>query len=325
MLWWLLSLALLVLLSESAVKSRTVRTVQELSVQEKSVCVDAKYLNKAAPEDCSLLLNDIEADETRIEEERVREIASWNVSSEKRVISFGLYGNKPKYLLGGLSNIELAKRYYPGWVCRFYVANVGPETTQKLRDAGAEVVISPGPGHMLSRFLVANDSTVDRFIVRDVDSRLNSRERFAVEEWIRSGLKIHSMRDHINQIYEYNGGMWGAVKGAMPLLAQKIEHMPLAKKTEGMQDIFTLVELWPLYMNHTLAHDSYNCLKYSKGKTPHIHLRPFPTRRPLNYLHVGQVFNENGQPRMTDIDRFMRGVPVPPACRPQGHADWIYG
>jgi len=49
---------------------------------------------------------------------------------------------------------------------------------------------------MLWRFSVAGDDSVDRYIVRDVDSRLNARERFAVEEWIVSGNPLHLMRDH---------------------------------------------------------------------------------------------------------------------------------
>ena len=39
---------------------------------------------------------------------------------------------------------------------------------------------------MFWRFLVADDPSVDRFIVRDSDSRLNARDAFAVVDWIRS-------------------------------------------------------------------------------------------------------------------------------------------
>ena len=46
---------------------------------------------------------------------------------------------------------------------------------------------------------MANDDTVDRYIIRDVDSRLNIRERFAVEEWINSDKQFHLMRDHPQQ------------------------------------------------------------------------------------------------------------------------------
>ncbi len=104
-------------------------------------------------------------------------------SNEKRYISFGLYGNKPKYLNGALRNIELAKTYYPGWVCRFYVTNdVSNENINQLKSSGAEVKQIPdGMGYssgMFWRFMIANDPTVDRYIIRDVDSRLNARERW---------------------------------------------------------------------------------------------------------------------------------------------------
>ena len=47
--------------------------------------------------------------------------------------------------------------------------------------------------------------------------------------------------------------------------------------------------------------------------------------RPLcrTYQHVGQVFDENDNVRLNDIDGFIRGVPVPGSCRKR--ADWIYG
>ena len=41
-------------------------------------------------------------------------------SEEKRVISFALYGSDRKYTYGAIKNVELAKLYYPGWICRFY-------------------------------------------------------------------------------------------------------------------------------------------------------------------------------------------------------------
>ena len=51
---------------------------------------------------------------------------------------------------------------------------------------------------MLWRFLVADNTSIDYFIVRDVDSRLNVRESFAVQDWITNHKEasIHCMRDH---------------------------------------------------------------------------------------------------------------------------------
>ena len=45
-----------------------------------------------------------------------------------KVISFCLWGNNPKYTVGAIRNAELAMAIYPGWTCRFYVANDVPNT-----------------------------------------------------------------------------------------------------------------------------------------------------------------------------------------------------
>jgi len=59
---------------------------------------------------------------------------------------------------------------------------------------------------------VASDPAVDRYIVRDVDSRLNARDRIAVEDWIHSSYPAHILRDHVNHCIPMNGER-GEVKG----------------------------------------------------------------------------------------------------------------
>ena len=81
----------------------------------------------------------------------------------------------------------------------------------------------------------AADSSVDRFVVRDVDSRLNARDRIAVEEWIESKLPVHILRDHVNHCIVMNGGMWGAVKDALPNMKE-------------------LIMAWSRYQNRTICH-----------------------------------------------------------------------
>lgn len=104
-------------------------------------------------------------------------------TNEKRVISFGLYGSKPKYTQGAVRNAELAKVYFPGWVCRFYVtSDVPKDILDKLKALGSEIYDIPtGMGYtsgMFWRFMVAGDKTIDRYIIRDTDSRLNARDRY---------------------------------------------------------------------------------------------------------------------------------------------------
>lgn len=89
-------------------------------------------------------MNDLEA--KRQDEEELNIIASFPTSTEKRVISFGLYGGNPKYLVGAQKNVVLAKKYFPGWVCRYYVtSDVAGEVVEYLKEQGAEIVpIPPG-------------------------------------------------------------------------------------------------------------------------------------------------------------------------------------
>jgi hypothetical protein len=148
------------------------------------------------------------------DQEYIKQIALLPQSTEKRVISYGLYGGKPKYTTGAIRNVEMAKIYFPGWICRFYVTSDVPEDIlSSLKALGAEIESIPsGMGYtsgMFWRFMVAEDETVDRYIIRDADSRPNARDRFAVESWIESKYAIHILRDHVNHCIVMNGGMWG--------------------------------------------------------------------------------------------------------------------
>ncbi len=257
------------------------------------------------------------------ERDYVKQIKALPASTEKRVISFGLYGNNPKYTQGAIRNAEMKDTYFPGWVCRFYTDDSVPESIiERLEELGSEIVrqshhTNGAIAGMFWRFLVADDETVDRFIVRDSDSRLNARDRFAVEEWIDSGKSVHTVRDHVNHIRTMNGGMWGGTKGCIP---GGIENLVASfDKSKYMQDIrFLEQKVWPLIKDNQMGHDAYSC-----GSYPNSY--PFPTKRDDNYQHVGQVFNERDEPRMDDIDNFIRNHENQIECRPEGHKDWVYG
>jgi tetratricopeptide (TPR) repeat protein len=110
--------------------------------------------------------------------------------SGNNVISFSLWGTAPFYAYGAMINLVLARTVYPGWGCRFYVAaDVPPPCVAFLRDNGADVRNIedeyPGVG-LFQRFLVMNDPTVGRFLVRDCDARLSAPEADLVQQWIDS-------------------------------------------------------------------------------------------------------------------------------------------
>jgi hypothetical protein len=112
-----------------------------------------------------------------------------------------------------------------------------------------------------------------------------------------------------------SGGLWGGTKGAIPNMQDKINRWK--RRDRYMDDIHFLEQsIWPEIKHKQVAHDSYCCDRYPNT-------RPFPTKRFTDYQHVGQVFSELDEPRLSDIDGFIRNVTNPPNCRKQ--PDWIYG
>ena len=41
----------------------------------------------------------------------------------KKVISFSLWGNEPRYCMGAIKNAKIAQKIFKDWTCRFYVSN----------------------------------------------------------------------------------------------------------------------------------------------------------------------------------------------------------
>ena len=117
--------------------------------------------------------------------------------SNKKVISFSLYGVKPLYYLGAEKNIQEAKEIYPDYICRFYCTKDVPnlEKLKSLAESGeCELIIPnlPSPP-VFWRILACDDPNVDVCLQRDCDSIVNCREKVAVDEWIDSGKTLHFM------------------------------------------------------------------------------------------------------------------------------------
>ena len=129
---------------------------------------------------------------------------------------------------------------------------------------------------MFWRFLPCSDPEVDIMISRDCDSRLSTRESLAVKEWIVSDKMFHIMRDHPYHTERIMGGMWGAKKGILADMSQKIYNYRKGDYWQIDQE-FLLTEIYPLVLNSCMIHDEV------------FMTHPFPTKR-KNYEFVGDVF-----------------------------------
>jgi len=201
----------------------------------------------------------------------------------KKVISFSLWGDNPKYTIGAIKNAELAKSIYPDWTCRFYIGKSTPnEIIQKLKDLdNTEIFILKENGNwsgMFWRFYAAIDLTVDIMISRDTDSRLSLREKIAVDEWIKSDNGFHIMRDHPYHRTEILGGMFGIKKGTISNLYNLLDEYD-KKDFWQIDQNFLREKIYPLIYNNCTVHD------------PFFENKDFPTKR-QNREFVGEVYNE---------------------------------
>ena len=204
----------------------------------------------------------------------------------KKIISFSLWGKNPVYNIGAIRNAELAKEIYPNWICRYYIGKSTPnDTLEKLKSfENVEVVEMDEEGDwtgMFWRFYPSSENDVDVVIVRDCDSRLNQREKDAVDEWLNSDKEFHIMRDHPFHGTEILGGMWGSKKGIIKNMKEMIDEYIKGNFWQVDQN-FLREKIYPIVKDNSLVHDEF------------FEHKSFPTKREPKRF-VGQAFNENDE------------------------------
>ena len=214
----------------------------------------------------------------------------------KKIISFSLWGDKPMYCKGALENIALAKEYYPNWICRFYFDNSVPiKIVEEIKSLDAETIkIETKLGNnwgMFWRFMANDDLDMEVMISRDCDSRLNVREKVAVDEWLESDKGFHIMHDHYgHRSVPILGGMWGSKKGCISNMIGKI-HQWGNYANKGIDQNFLSDCIWGLVKDKSLMHGARWGSKYGQCVD-------FPHHPPIKYggTFVGEIFDENNNP-----------------------------
>lgn len=193
-----------------------------------------------------------------------------------KIISFSIWGKNHMYMLGAIENMKLQPKIYPDWKCRFYVDETMPDNFKRTLESEAEVVEmtkSDGNYGLFWRFEPLKDDTIERFIVRDSDSRLNIREADAVKEWEDSGLEFHIMRDNVQHRVPICGGIWGATSQFIEKVKYDYDEI-LMRYLNGLsfQELykqrgkyfntdqpFLWKWIWPKVINSHMAHIKKGC------------------------------------------------------------------
>ena len=204
--------------------------------------------------------------------------------SGANVLSYSLYGSNPRYVDGALRNVKDAKLLYPCWTCRFYVDSSVPSSAlDDLRSSGAQVLVVQGlPASrygLFWRFMVCDDPSVERYLVRDCDSQLSVRERLAVDEWLLSTAHFHVMRDWITHTELILAGLWGGVRGALVNVESSFRsYLEGRFWSRTIDQQFLREKVWSTVGQSAVVHDSF----FSFGS-----VSPFPQLADLPGGHVG--------------------------------------
>jgi len=219
------------------------------------------------------------------------------------VFAFCLYGpiNERYYPKPMLQNIALVGKYYPEWKVYIYVA---PDVDQDFLHQVAmysNVVLRHtnhnGPINMIHRFFAIDEPGVDMMLVRDADSRVHWKDRWAINQFIKNPMYIaHTIRDNKEHTAFMMGGLWGLRKSAGLIMQNeyiKYVHRPAVENHHGHDQDFLSFAIYPKISSKTLVH--YSNGRFLAGESA-VEF-PFPY---TNDIYCGRIeddtFQDSPQP-----------------------------
>jgi hypothetical protein len=132
--------------------------------------------------------------------------------------SFCLYGPpNPRYYTPLLENLTIIQTHYPDWKVWIHFAPDVDATYLRLLRSYPQVVLRHterlGAINMIERFFTIDEPGVDLMVVRDADSLLHWRDRWALQQFLdRPQYDLHIIRDHPDHRIRIPGGLWALRK-----------------------------------------------------------------------------------------------------------------
>jgi len=83
-----------------------------------------------------------------------------------------------------IENLELIREHFPSWKTFVYIGNDVPihiiERIQQFENTVIKYTNDTGANNMIHRFYAIDEPDVQRMVVRDADSRVHERDRWAI-------------------------------------------------------------------------------------------------------------------------------------------------
>lgn len=182
------------------------------------------------------------------------------------VFSFCLYGPpNPRYYPNPiLENIYLIGTYFTDWKVMIYVApDVDIHFVKQMSDFSNVVIRHTGvtgPENMIHRFYAIDEPDVDTMMVRDADSRVHWRDRWAIRDFMKNPrFTAHTIRDNVEHTSKLMGGLWGLRKSSGVNMKDNYEYYKAHPWQEpgggwGHDQDFLSHVIYPKIVKYMLVH-----------------------------------------------------------------------
>lgn len=136
------------------------------------------------------------------------------------VFSFCIYGpEQPKYHGDLLRNIDIITEHFPDWRIFIYVGADTTESYIRTLNSYPNVLLRftniVGHKNSVHRFFAIDEPNVNLMMVRDADSHVHWKDRWAINDFLASGKGVHMIRDHPWHTCRILAGLWGIRKGVL--------------------------------------------------------------------------------------------------------------
>lgn len=130
-----------------------------------------------------------------------------------KILSYSLFGDEEFYRKGLLANIDLAEKLFPEYKVRVYACDKLPgeylDRVASRRNVDLRLRTSAYKFNGLIWRMEPLNEDVELVLVRDVDTRLSSRDRWVADHFWNSDRHFHTVRDGPGCRNPMLGGSWG--------------------------------------------------------------------------------------------------------------------
>ena len=118
----------------------------------------------------------------------------------KRVFSYCVFGNQPKYCLGMVKNLDQIKKLFPNYETWITIGNDVPQSYIDIYSSYKNVKLTRYDINSIRitayRLFPLDNPLVEILFTRDADSRFSERDIWCMNQFIKSDCKIYTVRDH---------------------------------------------------------------------------------------------------------------------------------